>query len=580
MGNSFTITQIKSADGTVKAFRSYEASENSSDIDKKKNADGSESVFTKLKIKDKNGNEKYMYVEAEETSRTVVPEAAIKDPSKLPTFRSMGETKYDIAVDAVTDGVLGIDNSKPSTDGKDDGKISGWDKFKHFCKGAFAPVKNIIKHPFKTLGTGLIIGAALKGLAAIGLGAVTAVAGPVMLVAGLAIGIGTLAYGAVKANTAKTDGDAKAAWENIGTGTITTVLSAIGLRKMYKAAHAKTKAFPESNKYSNVDKKAVALQDDVSIKGKDLTNARKGYDYARKQLAAANKTLKDTERAVKITVKKEDVELARKAMSAKKAALTKATNAKKAQDILDLKKQEFDKAKSTYEQLASKWIDKQKGVSTVGEAQQIVADAKTALNGAEKALAQAESGLKQAQDALAAHLSGNSAPQYTGLAKKVTDVKNMLHIDSPKRLTLPQGNDCLGGPIQRNNYDGIKEFGRLIKTQAGFRDVRGANMSTVKDLTDSAMTHIHNGHHTQAAEAISRMKGILNGGNLSETDAAATKDLISAATKLLKETKAVNTLPSQRVSFIAGGNIGNASDDSATAWTRLGDNAYTVASAS
>lgn len=537
MGNSFTITQIKSADGTVKAFRSYEASENSSDIDKKKNADGSESVFTKLKIKDKNGNEKYMYVEAEEISRTVVPEAATKDPSKLPTFRSMGETKYDKVVDAVTDGVLGIDNSKPSTDGKDDGKINGWDMFKHFCKGVLAPVKAVIKNPVKSLGVTLGIGLGLKVLATVGLGAVATAVGPIMLGVGLIAGLTTLAVGATKAITSKTDGDAKAAWENIGTGTITTVLSAIGLRKMYKAAQAKTEAFPNETKYQTPTEK---LKTDLVAKTQAHNDAVAARDALKVQHEIAGKLSKAQHDLWQAKHTRQDAD--------KIKALGKTVESLKQELRAAGFKGKIDLAPESGQVFATKVSGQLEAANAVA---QRAANAKQVAENAVNALP--------------------TKREFSGLAGKVRSIKGKLTLDPMRKIAYASKDNQMEGAVAATKRLGKKVWGY---------DITKADMGTVKTLEANAKQAILSGSHYKAKAAIDEMQAIVANNKVTGDDAAAATQIIKNLSKLASDTRILHKAPGLKTVAVGAGNIENATDDSATAWTRLGDNAYTVASAS
>ena len=110
------------------------------------------------------------------------------------------------------------------TDGSDDGQISGVSKFLNICEGVLGMgvnmVKGAIKHPFKTAIT---------------------MAACCIPVVGPAIGIGLGCYGvynSVKqigtalevANSATTDAEAKAAFENIGSGAAGAALSAVAIK--------------------------------------------------------------------------------------------------------------------------------------------------------------------------------------------------------------------------------------------------------------------------------------------------------------------------------------------------------------
>ena len=122
-----------------------------------------------------------------------------------------------------TSTISGIEDNK-CTDGKDDGKISFFSKVANVvegsAKGVLNMAKSAIQHPFKT--------AAMVGVCCI------PIVGPI-------VGGGLAAYGLYSggkqvlnainvANNATTDADAKAAFENIGSGAVTVGVSAVGLK--------------------------------------------------------------------------------------------------------------------------------------------------------------------------------------------------------------------------------------------------------------------------------------------------------------------------------------------------------------
>ena len=115
------------------------------------------------------------------------------------------------------------DVDKVSTDGKDDGKLSFGEKVESTLKGFIGnTVKSIVKHPIKSgiciaLGAGLLI--ATSGAAA-----------PALVAFGALLGVGTITASGIKAAKAKTDAEAKEAWEGVGTGLFATVASVAGAK--------------------------------------------------------------------------------------------------------------------------------------------------------------------------------------------------------------------------------------------------------------------------------------------------------------------------------------------------------------
>ena len=121
--------------------------------------------------------------------------------------------------------------SNKMPDDKNDGKISLKEKPENFCKGLAVPVNTILASPSNfmlTLGSVAACGAliALTG------GAIA----PVLVGAGL-IGSGiSIGNGIYKQSHAKNDDEAKQAWQDIGAGTFTFGLSALGAKTAVKEA--------------------------------------------------------------------------------------------------------------------------------------------------------------------------------------------------------------------------------------------------------------------------------------------------------------------------------------------------------
>ena len=116
-------------------------------------------------------------------------------------------------------------------DGCDDGRISFSEKVSNFCNGVVSPIKNIFASPKNMAVTALTV-AAGAGLIALTGGA----AAPVMVALGV-IGGGTqIVSGLYKQATATTDAQAAQAWNQMGTGTFTMGVSALGAKSALKTA--------------------------------------------------------------------------------------------------------------------------------------------------------------------------------------------------------------------------------------------------------------------------------------------------------------------------------------------------------
>jgi|GEM_PF-2835035 len=129
---------------------------------------------------------------------------------------------------------------QPAQDGfdysKDDGYISFTDKMTNFGKGLISPVTAMFSSPEAFLtGAAMIAGGALL-IAATG-----GAAAPVLAAAGLGIGAFQFGKGAYNAYNAKTDEEARQAWQGIGAGTVSIGLSAAGAKTALKTAGIETK---------------------------------------------------------------------------------------------------------------------------------------------------------------------------------------------------------------------------------------------------------------------------------------------------------------------------------------------------
>lgn len=123
------------------------------------------------------------------------------------------------------------EKSVATSDGKDDGKISFTEKMKNFGEGLVKPIKTIFSSPKNMIITAASIagGAALIALTG-------GAAAPVMVAAGLAGGTVQVGKGIYRQLNAKTDNEARLAWQDMGSGTFTIGASAAGAKSSLKAA--------------------------------------------------------------------------------------------------------------------------------------------------------------------------------------------------------------------------------------------------------------------------------------------------------------------------------------------------------
>ena len=165
-------------------------------------------------------------------------------------------------------------------DGKDDGKISFGQKMKNFGKGCVKFFTNMVTDKNgkfsigKTLTTAaIVVGTGILCVATAG----TAV--PVVLATvgagAAAIGVGKSAY---KAATAKTDAEAAAAWQGMGSNTVALGLSVTGMKGAMKGYNAANKIKAD---YSGIRGTFRAVGDAGKVTyqtaSKAVTNVRNGY---------------------------------------------------------------------------------------------------------------------------------------------------------------------------------------------------------------------------------------------------------------------------------------------------------------
>ncbi len=124
------------------------------------------------------------------------------------------------------------DNNKIQQNSDDDGKISFKEKMVNFGKGIINPVKTMFSSP-KNIA---ITAAAVAGGAAL-IALTSGAAAPVMVAAGIITGGVQIGKGISKQINAKTDDEAREAWQQIGSGTFTAGVSAAGAKASLKTAN-------------------------------------------------------------------------------------------------------------------------------------------------------------------------------------------------------------------------------------------------------------------------------------------------------------------------------------------------------
>ncbi len=159
-------------------------------------------------------------------------------------------------------------------DGLDDGYISGKEKCKNFFKGVGNFFKGLVCDENgnfswkRTLTTVAVTAGAVALTVATG-GAAT----PFLVAAGAAMGAVQVGKGAYKAATAKTDAEAAAAWQEIGSGTTAVVGSVAGAKGALKSAGVPV---PKGNA---VTSSLRATGECFKIAGKGTWNGVKGLAH-------------------------------------------------------------------------------------------------------------------------------------------------------------------------------------------------------------------------------------------------------------------------------------------------------------
>jgi hypothetical protein len=172
------------------------------------------------------------------------------------------------------------------TDGSDDGKIGLFDKIKSAVVGTVKSVwngiKSIVTNPGKLLLTiGTIAACVAFPPLGVGLAAV-----------GVVTGAAGIVKGGIAAANAGTDAEAKAAWENIGSSTFQTVMSAVGVKAGLNAMKGTAgSAMKELSDKALKTGKSATLKDTASAAWKDIKSLGRGADKTARTTTIGGKTV-------------------------------------------------------------------------------------------------------------------------------------------------------------------------------------------------------------------------------------------------------------------------------------------------
>lgn len=151
--------------------------------------------------------------------------------NKMNTFSSSNTNLIQLREDKLELSTAVSKNDKCSAN---DGKISQKDKLINFAKGIINPITNVFKSPKNFLiGIGMTLGISTLTVATGG-----AIA-PLLVTIGIISGSIQLANSVYKAGTAKTDDEAKNAWQGLGTGIVTVASSITGAKAAAKSFNIK-----------------------------------------------------------------------------------------------------------------------------------------------------------------------------------------------------------------------------------------------------------------------------------------------------------------------------------------------------
>ena len=161
------------------------------------------------------------------------------------------------------------------TDGADDGKLGFGETIGNFFKGLVSPVTSLFESPGNFIkGVAIMAGCAALTVATGG------AAAPLLVAGGCALGGFQAVKGVVGAANAKTDAEAKAAWQSIGAGTGAIALSVAGAKSAAKAGgfYEEGMSSLQATKacFTNVGKSASASLE-AFTSGEAIANLKTAY---------------------------------------------------------------------------------------------------------------------------------------------------------------------------------------------------------------------------------------------------------------------------------------------------------------
>lgn len=200
-------------------------------------------------------------------------------------------------------------NPSECTDGKDDGKLGFFETIGSCISGVFKGAVNMVKGAFTDENGNFSLLQTLKTAATIGACFIPGVGpyiGAALCAKGIADGVTTIASGISAASNATTDAEAKAAFESVGSGALTTGLSAVGMKGSIGAIKGNLNAAGVS-KLSDLTKSGGEAASTVTGKLSNVANNLTGNYYQGTwsgAQSASNGLIKNTAASAKAVLKK------------------------------------------------------------------------------------------------------------------------------------------------------------------------------------------------------------------------------------------------------------------------------------
>ena len=293
--------------------------------------------------------------------------------AEFPQIRNVSAYKTGYGVQNTSKASLKNDDSILSdkcTDGKDDGKIGFFNAVGHVVKGAGNTLVDTVKGCFTDEKGDFSIG---KTLLTAGTAAACIAFPPLGLAAcaaGATIGAIKVGHGVYNAATAKTDAEAKKAWQEVGGGALTAGASAVGAKSSLGAMKAAStagkaggSALGELEENASIAQKAVAL-------GKDAVSSTKNNASSIKASALeAKDAVKTAKEAADYKIAKAKAEKVSKsgALTSDEAAIVREADAREA-FLSDGAKAILNKADGAYNAVKAKIQGVKSDASSVKEA--------------------------------------------------------------------------------------------------------------------------------------------------------------------------------------------------------------------